>query len=78
MLAINIGYNALGPIANDSKFTLCCEQFLRVELTDWLSGYSCALPLQYQHRSWYARPVMHEAGLEHVLKTMAMLMSIVE
>nr|WAK77681.1 MAG: RNA-dependent RNA polymerase [Totiviridae sp.] len=76
VLAIKIGYDAMGAIANESKFTLRQgrTEFLRIETGDRLRGYPCrTIPLLTQRRPWNARPVVQEAGLEHVLKTMATL-----
>nr|WAK77577.1 MAG: RNA-dependent RNA polymerase [Totiviridae sp.] len=76
VLAIKLGYDALGAIANESKFTLRRgrTEFLRVETEDRLRGYPCrTIPLLSQRRPWNARPVLQEAGLEHVLKTMSTL-----
>nr|WAK77286.1 MAG: RNA-dependent RNA polymerase [Totiviridae sp.] len=76
VLVIKVGYDALGAKANESKFTLRRgrTEFLRVETEDRLRGYPCrSIPLVTQRRPWNARPVRHEAGLEHVLKTLATL-----
>nr|WAK77292.1 MAG: RNA-dependent RNA polymerase [Totiviridae sp.] len=76
VLAIKIGYDAMGAIANESKFTLRQgrTEFLRIETEDRLRGYPCrTIPMMTQRRPWNARPVVQEAGLEHVLKTMATL-----
>nr|WAK77674.1 MAG: RNA-dependent RNA polymerase [Totiviridae sp.] len=76
VLGIKIGYDAMGAIANESKFTLRKgrTEFLRIETEDRLRGYPCrTVPLLTQRRPWNARPVMQEAGLEHVLKTMSTL-----
>nr|WAK77608.1 MAG: RNA-dependent RNA polymerase [Totiviridae sp.] len=76
VLGIKIGYDAMGAVANESKFTLRRgrTEFLRIETEDRLRGYPCrSIPLLTQRRPWNARPVMQEAGLEHVLKTMSTL-----
>lgn len=76
VLAIKISYDAMVAVANESKFTLRQgrTEFLRIETEDQLRGYPCrTIPLLTQRRPWNARPVMQEAGLDHVLKTMPTL-----
>nr|WAK77465.1 MAG: RNA-dependent RNA polymerase [Totiviridae sp.] len=71
VLGVKLGYDALGAIANESKFTLRRgrTEFLRVETEDRLRGYPCrTIPLIVQRRPWNARPVRTEAGLDHVAK----------
>lgn len=69
VLGVKLGYDALGAIANESKFTLRRgrTEFLRIETQDRLRGYPCrTIPLMVQRRPWNARPVRPEAGLAHV------------
>lgn len=71
VLAVKIGYDVLGAVANESKFTLRqgCTEFLRIETEDKLRGYPCrTVRLVTQRRPWSARPLNHEAALDHTSK----------
>lgn len=63
VLATKVAYDAMGVVANESKST-----------SFRLWAHPCrTVPLIVQGRPWNTRPVLHEAGVDHVLKTLATL-----
>nr|WAK77387.1 MAG: RNA-dependent RNA polymerase [Totiviridae sp.] len=76
VLAVKIGYDALGAEANESKFTLRRgrTEFLRVETGDRARCYPCrTLPLLGQRKPWSARPAAADSGVHRVDKVFSVL-----
>ncbi|KAL1445993.1 hypothetical protein MTO96_044722 [Rhipicephalus appendiculatus] len=70
VLAVKLGYDALGAEANESKFTVRQGRtdFLRVEIGD-----RARAPLLEQRKPWSARPPSADASLIHVDKVFSVL-----
>nr|WAK77427.1 MAG: RNA-dependent RNA polymerase [Totiviridae sp.] len=76
VLAVKVGYDALGAEANESKFTLRRgrTEFLRVETSDRARAYPCrTIPLLEQRKPWSARPPSGDASLVRVDKVFSVL-----
>nr|WAK77561.1 MAG: RNA-dependent RNA polymerase [Totiviridae sp.] len=76
VLAVKIGYDALGAEANESKFTLRRgrTEFLRVETGDRARCYPCrTVPLLGQRKPWSARPAAADSGVHRVDKVFNVL-----
>ncbi|KAH6935975.1 hypothetical protein HPB50_011963 [Hyalomma asiaticum] len=76
VLAIKIGYDALGAEANESKFTLRRgrTEFLRVETSDVARCYPCrTVPLVNQRKPWSGRPDSDDASAARVVKVVNVL-----
>nr|WAK77737.1 MAG: RNA-dependent RNA polymerase [Totiviridae sp.] len=76
VLAVKLGYDALGAEANESKFTLRRgrTEFLRVETGDRARAYPCrTIPLLGQRKPWSARPPSADASLTRVDKVFSVL-----
>nr|WAK77278.1 MAG: RNA-dependent RNA polymerase [Totiviridae sp.] len=76
VLAVKLGYDALGAEANESKFTLRRgrTEFLRVETGDRSRAYPCrTVPLLEQRKPWTARPPSGDASLVRIDKVFSVL-----
>ncbi|KAH6948584.1 hypothetical protein HPB50_025180 [Hyalomma asiaticum] len=76
VLAVKIGYDALGAEANESKFTLRRgrTEFLRVEMSDVACCYPCrTVPLVNQRKPWSGRPDSDDAYGARVVKVVNVL-----
>lgn len=76
VLAVKIGYDALGAEANESKFTLRRgrTEFLRVETGDVSRCYPCrTVPLVNQRKPWSGRPDSDDASAARVVKVVNVL-----
>lgn len=76
VLAVKLGYDALGAEANESKFTLRRgrTEFLRVETGDRARAYPCrTIPLLGQRKPWSARSPSADASLSRIDKVFSVL-----
>lgn len=76
VLAVKIGYDALGAEANESKFTLRRgrTEFLRVETGNVARCYPCrTVPLVNQRKPWSGRPDSDDASAARVVKVINVL-----
>nr|UYL95644.1 MAG: RNA-dependent RNA polymerase [Kashgar Totiv tick virus 1] len=76
VLAVKIGYDALGAEANESKFTLRQgrTEFLRVETGAVSRCYPCrTVPLINQQKPWSGRPDSDDASAARVMKVVNVL-----
>nr|UUT42649.1 MAG: RNA-dependent RNA polymerase [Totiviridae sp.] len=76
VLAVKLGYDALGAEANESKFTLRQgrTEFLRVETGDRARAYPCrTIPLLGQRKPWSARSPSADASLTRIDKVFCVL-----